>query len=203
MTRNALSVLLLAAGLGCLKPSPAPPVVYHTLAALVLQAPAPPSAIALEVLPVRLPDLLLRPQMVVARGSGLGLLDGDRWASPLDQEMQRVLVADLALLLGSDAVLASPGGERLAAPYRLAVTVDGCDTRAGGGLTLQATWMVWATGAGPCLLLRRSTLREPLLGQGPEALAAAHSRVLAALGREIAAALRALPAGDRVSVQTK
>ena len=44
----------------------------------------------------------------------------------------------------------------------------------------------------PIRKVRRSALREPL-APGPEALAAAHSRILAALGREIAAELLKRP----------
>jgi hypothetical protein len=97
------AALLLGVGLACLHPSPA--VVYHTLqpmpplppvaagSAAIGAAPVP----ALEVLPVRLPDLLRRPQMVLAEGGGdaLGLSETHRWGNPLEQDMQRVLVADL------------------------------------------------------------------------------------------------------------
>jgi uncharacterized lipoprotein YmbA len=186
------SVLLLAAGLGCLKPSP--PVVYHTLQPLRLaEAPARHSTLALEVLPVRLPELLRRPQMVVAQGRGdLGLSETQHWGNPLDLDMQRVLVADLTLLLGSDAVVASPDGPRVAARYRLEVQVQSCDGSAGDGLTLQAAWMVTRSGVDQAVLFRRTVLREPM-GPGPDALEAAHSRILAALAREIAVELERLP----------
>jgi uncharacterized lipoprotein YmbA len=196
MTRSCkiLTVLGLAAGLGCMHPSQ--PVVFHTLRPLPGQgAPAQPSAIALEVLPVRLPELLRRPQMVVALGpSAVRLLETDRWGNPLEQDMQRVLVADLTLLLGSGAVVPSPYGERVAALYRLEVEVQSCDPRGGAGLTLQATWMVTRPGIAKAVLVRRTQIREPLDGPDPEALAQAHSRILATLSREIAAELRALGA---------
>jgi uncharacterized lipoprotein YmbA len=188
-----LTVLGLAAGLGCMHPSQ--PVVFHTLQPLPGQgAPARPGAIALEVLPVRLPELLRRPQMVVAQGpSAVRLLESDRWGNPLDQDMQRVLVADLTQLLGGDGVVASPYGERVAALYRLEVEVQSCDPRGGAGLTLQATWMVTRPGIPEALLVRRARILEPVDGPDPEALAQAHSRILATLSREIAAELRALP----------
>jgi hypothetical protein len=184
--------LLLSAALGCIKPSP--PVVFHTLQPLRLaEAPARRSALALEVLPVRLPELLRRPQMLVARGSGdLALSETQRWGNPLDLDMQRVLVADLSLLLGSDAVVASPDGPRVGARYRLEVQVQSCDGRAGDGLALQATWMVTRVGVDQAVLFRRTALREPM-GPGPDDLEAAHSRILAALSREIATELERLP----------
>ena len=191
-SRTLVPALLLAAGLGCFRPSP--PLVYHTLQPLREAAPAPRSGLAVEVLPVRLPDLLQRPQLVMALGPGTAELSGThRWGNPLEQDMQRVLVDNLALLLGSDAVVASPLGDRVAADYRVEVDVRGCAAWPAGGLTLDAAWMVTRPGAARAVLVRRTTLREALPDPGPDALAAAHSRVLAALSREIAAELLRRP----------
>jgi len=190
--------LSLGAGLACLHPSPA--VVYHTLQPMPPPPPAAGGAApvpALEVLPVRLPDLLRRPQMVLAEGGdALGLSETHRWGNPLEQDMQRVLVADLGLLRPGGPVVPSPDGARVAAALRLEVTVQSCVGRPGQGLVLQATWMVSRTGQDRALLFRRTELREPLDPPGPDGLAAAHSRILAALARQIAAALAELPAGQ-------
>jgi uncharacterized lipoprotein YmbA len=192
MTRwKLLSTLLLAAAPGCFHSSP--PVTYYTLQPL-RQEPAAPTRIALEVLPVRVPDLLLRPQMVLTRPSGAQeLSETHRWGNPLDQDMRRVLVDDLGLLLGSDDVVESPLGARVAAAYRLEVEVRSLDARPGTGLTLEAVWMVTRPGAAQAVLVRRATLREALPDSGPEALAAACSRILADLAREISAQLVKLP----------
>jgi uncharacterized lipoprotein YmbA len=194
MTRTLLPALLLAAALGCLGPHSSPPVLYHTLQPLQPEgAPAAPSGLALEVLPVRLPELLQRPQLVLAEGAGgMGLSEDHRWGNPLDRDMQRVLVQNLSLLLGSEAVVASPYGERVAAGYRLELEVLSCQARA-GVLELDAVWMITRPGQARALLVRPSRLREALADAGPDALVAAHSRILAALSREIAAALLRRP----------
>jgi hypothetical protein len=184
-------VLLLAAALGCLRPSP--PVVYHLLQPLRPEGAAPArSGLAVEVLPVRLPDLLQRPQMVVARDGALGLSETHRWGNPLDQDMQRVLVENLGLLLGSDAVVPSPRGEQVGAAYRVEVDVRGC-AAGPGGLTLEAVWMLTRPAVDRAVLVQRSVFREALPDPGPDTLAAAHSRALEALSREIAAALLRRP----------
>jgi hypothetical protein len=189
-----LVLFLLAASTGCLKPSSSAPVVLHTLSPI----PAPAAAgqghgPALEVMPVRLPEMLQRPQLVVAQGPGtLGLSETHRWGNPLDQDIQRVLVENLALRLGGDAVVASPYGERVAARYRLELEVLSCDPGDGGGLALKALWMVTPSAGGPALVVRRTDLREPLAGPDPEALVAAHNRILGALSETIASALKAL-----------
>ena len=194
LIRPAFAPVLLAAGLACLRSSP--PVVFHTLepipAAAADPAPAGP-ALAVEVLPGRLPELLRRPQLVEARGPGrLGLLEDHRWGNPLDQDMRRVLVADLALLLRSEAVVPSPYGDRVGAAYRVEVTVESCQAQPGAGLALRASWMLTRPGVERAVAWRRSEFRVPL-GPGPDALAAAHSAALAELARELAAELLRRP----------
>ena len=166
-SRTLVPALLLAAGLGCFRPSP--PLVYHTLQPLREAAPAPRSGLAVEVLPVRLPDLLQRPQLVMALGPGTAELSGThRWGNPLEQDMQRVLVDNLALLLGSDAVVASPLGDRVAADYRVEVDVRGCAAWPAGGLTLDAAWMVTRPGAARAVLRQiRSRLDLATLAAAP------------------------------------
>jgi uncharacterized lipoprotein YmbA len=193
MIPKLLPLLGLAATLGCLGSSTSAPVVYHTLQPLQLEGAAPArSGLAVEVMPVRLPGLLQRPQMVVAQGSALGLTEAQRWGNPLDQDMQRVLVQDLELLLGSDAVVPSPYGERVGAVYQVGVGVLSCDAQS-GPLTLEAVWILSRPGVAQAILVRRTMLREALSGAGADALAAAHSRIMAALAREIATELLKRP----------
>jgi hypothetical protein len=106
--------------------------------------------------------------------------------------MQRVLVENLALLLGSDAVVPSPRGEQVGAAYRVEVDVRGCAARP-GELTLEAVWMLTRPAVARAVLVQRSVLRQALPDPGPDTLAAAHSRALEALSREIAAALLRRP----------
>jgi len=185
-------ILALAVCLGCFKPGTSPPVVFHTLAPIQAPVPPPPkSTLAVEVMPVHLPEVLLRPQMVLARGSALELSETQCWGNPLDRDMQRVLAENLSLLLGSDAVVPSPYGQRVDAAFRVEVDVQRWDARDGGELALEAVWMITPAAGGKALLVRRTSLREPVPGVDPDALAAAHSRVLGALSREIAEGLRA------------
>ena len=53
--------------------------------------------------------------------------------------------------------------------------------------------MVTAAADGRVLLLRRSSLQEPVGGGGIDDLVSAHSRVALALSQEMAAALKELP----------
>ena len=200
MTRLMLPclILALAAGIGCSHPNLE---VLHTLGPIPAEpakTDAPTASIALEVMPVRLPDALQRPQLVTEVGPGtLSLLETHRWGNGLDKDIQRVLVENLSLLTGSNTVVAYPYGERVTATHRLEVDVHRLDGKPGGTLTLQATWMVALPQGGQALLLRKTTLQRPVQGQDADALVAAHSMILGDLSREIAVELRTLATGGR------
>lgn len=183
----ALPLLLLA---GCRNPSPE--VLLHTLAPLEEPSPAT-RHIPLEILPVRLPDMLQRPQIVLADGSGSTRLSAShRWGNALDKDMQRVLVENLSALLHCDRVVPYPLGEQVKADLRLSLDVQQCEGAPGRPLRFAATWVVTRASNGSLVLLRRTRLQEPVAEGGLENLVAAHDRVLDALCREIAASLDGL-----------
>lgn len=188
----ALALCAMLAALACLRT--AEPVVYHSLEALPAQPAGPRPGPALEVLPVRLPESLRRPQLLESLGPGrFGLVSGHRWGNPLDQEVQRVLVADLAALLGGATVVPSPYGPRVGAAWRIEVQVQDWSVRPGEVLVLEATWMLARPDAERAERFRRTRIIQPLDGPGPDALAAAHGRAVAALAGELAEAVRSFP----------
>ena len=190
---RALAGLLLIASAGCFRRSD--PVILHALRPL---SPARDGAAAatpaLEVMPVRLPEALQRTQLVTEAAPGvLSISERHRWANGLEKDVQRVLAENLSALLGNDAVVAFPDGERVKAAWRLELDVQRLDGRPGGVLALRATWMLVPARGGVAALRRRVSLDEPVGGSGLEALAAAHDRVLDRLSREIAATATSWP----------
>ncbi len=190
--------LALAVGIGCSRPSAE---VFHTLGPMTLEAATTPSSqtsMALEVMPVRLPASLQRPQLLMETGPGvLSLLESHRWGNGLDKDMQRILVENLARMTGSPTVVAYPYGEKVVATHRLEVDVHRLGGKPGGTLTLQATWMVSPRRGGPALILRETTLQRPVQGQDAEALVGAHNLILGDLSREIAVGLGTMPRGSQ------
>ncbi len=181
------SGLLLLGITGCR--SPVGVITYHQLHALAQAAPGPRTGLAVEVLPVRLPDMLRRPQVVLPGPTVAGTA---RWANGLEADVQRVLVANLAALLGSDAVVPYPYGEDLKDPCRVLLVVDQWDFDASGALELRATWILRRTGTAVPLGVRKIHLVEPLADPSPATVVAAQDRLLLALARELAAAVKAV-----------
>lgn len=81
--------------------------------------------------------------------------------------------------------------------YRVTVDVQRFESVPGETVTLEAVWLLRRPGAA-ATSGGRSALREAVQGEGYEALAAAHSRALAGMSRDIAAAIR-VEAGRRAA----
>jgi len=152
--------------------------------------PLPP--ITVVVGPVSIPALVDQPQIVVSTGANSVTLDEfNRWASPLQNNISRVVAENLVTLLGTPRVSQFQQSLNLDADYRVAIEVQGFDSAPGDAATLNAVWVVRRTKDGKAQT-GRTSVREPTAGPGFDALAAAHSRARARLSPEIADVIRGL-----------
>lgn len=140
--------------------------------------------------PVRIPDYLDRPQIVVRSGKNeLKLSEFDRWAGSLEGDVTRVLVEDISTLLPAEhfsVVRWIPYLEsQLPAPYRVQVLVDRFEGTLGDSVQLTAQWRVFAEN-GSLLLRKESRISGQINGSSYVALVAAMSDALAKLSRDIA-----------------
>lgn len=186
----ALAVAVALAG--CASPASR----FYVLAATAV--PEAGSSVPSEVVAidsVAIPAAVDRPQFVVHLASNRVLIDEfHRWAAPLSASIARTLAEDLAVLLGTSRVVSGPLAASFDPAYRVSVDIQRFESIRGQGVVLDAVWVVRRTAAGGAATSGRSTLREAATaGEGGdyEALAAAHSRALAGLSRDIAAAIRA------------
>ena len=104
----------------------------------------PGPALAIEVIPVSVPEVVDRPQLVVrlAGEDGVRVLEQQQWASPLQYEMRNAVSFALSERLGVRDVY---NVDRPDLPvYRIAVTVQRFETIIDGSSTLQAAWSVRA-----------------------------------------------------------
>jgi uncharacterized protein len=169
------------------------PTRFYTLS----RAPAPPampaataSNMTVVVGPVSIPAIVDQPQIVVSTGANSVSLDEfNRWASPLQSNISRVVAENLVTLLGTPRVSQFQQSLNLDADYRVAIEVQSFDSAPGDAATLNAVWVVRRTRDGKSQT-GRTTVREPAGTAGYEALAAAHSRALAQMSQEIADVIR-------------
>jgi uncharacterized lipoprotein YmbA len=142
--------------------------------------------------PVEIPAYLDRPQIVTINNSNeLHISEFDRWAGPLREDVGRVLLENLSVLLSDEPV--SVISERLGVPlhYRLAVNVTRFDVGTGGDVELKAQWSLVEKDSQQ-MLVRESGIRELIGGNGYGARVSAMSRAIGKLSREIADEIKTL-----------
>lgn len=188
MLGRLIAVAILAA---MLTACASPPSRFYTLTGSLPTAEQSWN-IAISVGPVTIPAEVDRPQIVVNEGPYQVRLDETRrWAAPLQDGITGVLVANLSALLGTTRVTRFPGTAATGADYRVAIEVQRFESVPGSAATLVAVWRIARTGEDKTVTGRTSA-REPVSGADYDALAAAHSRALETLSRDIAEALKDL-----------
>ena len=193
----AIAGLVLCLSGGCMRATR--PENFYTLSSMtrstatIVSSAASESAWLIGIGPVQLPDALKRPQIVTRIDRNrLEMAEFDRWAGPLEREISRVMAENLSLLLGTDRVVQYPWPASTQPTHRVDLEIRRFDGRPGQEVALNVTWTVRATTPGASQVSRKSVLSEPVDDGGYPSLVAAQSRLLEALGRQIATALETL-----------
>jgi uncharacterized lipoprotein YmbA len=140
--------------------------------------------------PVSVPASVDQPEFVVQIASNRVELDEfNRWAAPLNDGIARAVAGDLVVLLGTPEVATAPMAN-FSAAYSVTINVQRFESTRGEGTLLDAVWAVHQT-AGGATRSGRTVAQEAAQGGSYDALAAAHSRALARMSGDIAAAIRA------------
>jgi uncharacterized lipoprotein YmbA len=173
----------------------APPSHFYTLTRTATSPPAT-SSLSVVVGPVSIPAIVDLPQIVLSTGPNQVSLDEfNRWASPLQNNISRVVAENLVAMLGTPRVSQFQQSLNADADYRVAIEVQSFESAPGEAATLNAVWIVRRTKDGKTET-GRTTVREPATEKGYDALAAAHSRALGRMSQDIADVIRVL---DRVT----
>ncbi len=179
----SIALALIASGCGTSRPSR-----FYTLDSVATADGAPPAHASVMVGPVTGPAAVDQPQFVVqVTPNRVELEEFDRWAAPLDDIIARAVAGDLAALLGTPEASAASVPSNQA--YQVTISVQRFESVKGRSALIDATWVV-RNAAGGAPRFGRTSAQEPVRGDGFDALAAAHSRALARLSGDIAAAIR-------------
>jgi uncharacterized lipoprotein YmbA len=187
---NFIVVLFLAvAAVGCTSA----PSRFYTLNSTATGDGATNSDLAVIVGPVSIPAEVDRPQFTVQVAPNRVAIDEfNRWAAPLNDNIARAVAGDLAVLLGTPRVAALPAANFNSA-YRVTINVQQFETVPGKSVLIDAVWVVRPPSGGVAQS-GRTVASEPVSDESYDALAAAHSRALAKVSSDIAAAIHATAA---------
>jgi len=166
------------------------PARFYTLDATATATGAPLAHGAVLVEPVTIPAAVDQPEFVVRIADNRVAVDEfNRWVAPLGDGIARAVAGDLTVLLGSANVAVAPLAN-FAPDYQVSINVQRFESRPGDAALLDAVWTVRQTASG-VTRSGRTVARQAVVGQDYAALAAAHSRALAVMSGDIAAAIRA------------
>lgn len=173
----------------------AAPTHFYTLLppAQPVVAAATPAAFAIEVAPVSVPTEVDQASWLVRTGPGqVALLDNERWAAPLADELRAAFAEELTRLLDARDVSSAP--DRSSVPvYRVQLEVKRFESAPGQYALVDADWSI-VRRAGSSILACHSRVSEPV-EPGFAALALGHQRAVAAIAAQITLALRNAVAG--------
>jgi uncharacterized lipoprotein YmbA len=155
---------------------------------------APPVQTAVMVGPVSVPAAVDRPEFVVqVAPNRVEVEEFNRWAAPLDDSIARAVAGDLSVLLATPSVATAPLADFNPA-YNVTINVQRFESVRGEEAVVDAVWAV-RSAAGGKTRSGRTIAREAVQGEGFDTLAAAHSRAIAKLSEDIAAAIRVAASG--------
>jgi uncharacterized protein len=165
------------------------PARFYTLESVATPGGAPAAHTAVMVGPVSIPAAEDQPQFVVEVAPNRVEVDEfNRWAAPLNDSIARVVAGNLATLLETPNVATWPLAN-FSADYRVTIDVQRFQSIKGQATVLDAVWVVSQAATGVSRS-GRTIAREPVQGDGFEALAAAHSVALAQMSGDISTAIR-------------
>jgi hypothetical protein len=144
----------------------------------------------LGVGPVMLPAYLNRSQLARrVQENEISYSEVDRWAEDLEENIGRVIAANLSRLCDAGYVPVYPWNVALNPRYQVVVTVSRFESDTTGTATLHATWGIRLPADKTILLTQELRIREAGASPATADAVAAMSRAVATLSREIAGVL--------------
>ena len=192
------SVILTLLMSGCMRDSK--PTQFYMLdadsgLAGTARVPATAQGPVIGLGPIRIPEYLNRPQMIVAIADNqYRLFENHRWAEPLDQNISLALFKALPRQLGTDRIVRYPWPQRQAIDYQVGVDILEFNVDASGQSRLIAQWFVKRKDKPT--IDKRSTYQFPASTTDHALMVKAQSQCLTKLGEEISGVLRQLMALD-------
>jgi hypothetical protein len=179
---------------------------FYMLCPVSKPAKAEQANYSVSVGPVTVPAVIDRQQIVVRTGANQVFIDEyERWASPLKDNIGRVIAEDISVLLGTSQITLFPQSTAAGASYRAMIDIVRFDLELGKAATLDALWNVSSAAA-----LKdgksqrgRTTITEPVKGGSYAELVAAQSLALGKLSADLAGAIQAMESQKTKNINSR
>ena len=182
-------------GLAVLTACASPPTRFYTLGfdaqPTITGSTASPS-FRIDVRPVKVPAAVAKSQLVVQiNAAQVQVLEDDRWASSLPDEIRYALIAGVSQQAGAPGAKTLARGE-VVPVYEVAVDIQRFESWPGSHVLVDAVWTV-SRSTGVETLTCHSVVSEPVSDRY-QAVAGGHRRAISVVAAQIAKAIRAFPA---------
>ena len=190
---TSLGSMLLCVGLtGCSFLKPAKPTAHYYVLTPVAATQSGSGSLAVGLGQVKLPAYLFNTSLAVRKGTNeIEYLPSELWAERLDAGFQRVLAANLAIVVPTEQVRLSDW-RREDVSAEVYVTIEQFDVDAGGKGALVARWRILSPGGEKVLKAGDTRLARqgPSPGTGASGAVATLSELVADLSRQLGQALK-------------
>jgi uncharacterized lipoprotein YmbA len=183
-TTALIGLLLIVAACGS-----SPPVRYYSLEAIDARYDGAVEVVAgLGVGPLRMPEYLAKTRIVTRQGGAEMIVDDfNRWAEPVEDEVHRIVAANLDGLLEDTVVVAFPYRHHTNLRGRVVGRVDRFDADQDGQVVLLVQWGIVTAESDFVVVPRRVSYEAQASTAGDyTAIATAMSEVIADFSRDIA-----------------
>lgn len=178
--------LIVAAATGCQSPASH----FYTLNATAQGSGTNDIHGTVLVGPVTVPAEVDRPQITLQMNPNqLAIDEFHRWVEPLNDAIGQAVAGDLSALLGTSRVTTSRVAN-IEPTYRVTINVQRFESVPGKRVLVEALWVV-RKADDQATLSGHTLATETVKGKSFDQLAAAHSRALEKVSRDIAAVIRA------------
>jgi len=195
---SAVVLAVMLAFSGCLSPSKTPATRYYVLTSLYTAENKTPPVVILKdasvgVGPIGLSQVLDRPQIIIRTSlNEIRVVDLERWAGPLNENLINVLVSNLSALLSTVKVLKLPWNPKSPVDYQIVMDITQFDGMPGGNVILRTRWGILSEKDDNVLSEGNLVLTEPIGGDTIADMVSAQSRLVAKLSYEIAEEIKQL-----------
>jgi uncharacterized protein len=169
-----------------------PPITYYALTSTSSgdgMSPLDDSRI-IAVQTVRLPEYLNQRGIVTrTEANELDVAANSQWAGTLDDNITKVIVADLSRLLGTSRIVAYPVSAALPVDRVAQIDISRFEAESGGNVQLSAQWIIFGDGGRSYVQIDGGSYMAPASDGDYRSIAAAMSRALGDLSRDIATSL--------------
>lgn len=134
----------------------------------------------------------LRREAIVTRSSDnrVEVADLDLWAAEPQEIITTVLADNISNMVPTERVILLPSSRTIPLDYRVQVGISTFEQGPDGTVKLVAGWQVFKGDDFGLLSMRKSTISEPVEGEGYDAIVAAMSKALGELSRQITAEIQ-------------